>query len=60
MKVEIERYGGKEPFGIHLVSENEEDMIILRRFFEGGAKVNSIYQDGEKLDITFKDLIGKE
>jgi len=57
MKVSISEYDD-ESYGVELVAENEKDKEILRRFWVGGVKVNSMTND-YKLQLTFKDLIVK-
>ena len=63
MKVEIKRSSlpndRGEPFGIELTAETEEEEIILNRFWDGGIKQNALCNSGQRLQLTFKDLIGK-
>jgi len=51
-----------EVFGIELTAENEEEDKALRRFWEGGVRINAITQrphNESSLQLTFADLIGK-
>ena len=65
LKVEIERVihdnpkYNNVPFGIELISETDEDREIIRRFWDGGIKQNVLSNTNERLQLTFKDLIGK-
>ena len=47
------------PFGIELTAETDEDRAIIRRFWDGGIKQNILSNTDERLQLTFKDLIGK-
>lgn len=55
---EIEKEAAEETFGIELIPENEEEHGILRRFWDGGVKVNGYSSSGD-LQLTFADLIKK-
>ena len=65
MKVEIKRVIhddqnlNGDPFGIELTAETDEERKILRRFWYGGIKQNVLTNIDERLQLTFKDLIGK-
>jgi hypothetical protein len=48
----------EKPYGIELTADTEADKVILRRFWDGGVKVNSIAGDRRELHLTFADLIG--
>ena len=50
-----------EVFGVELTAENEGDDKALRRFEEGGVKINAftLRRDNSSLQLTFADLIGK-
>uniref|UniRef100_A0A6M3LDU0 Uncharacterized protein n=1 Tax=viral metagenome TaxID=1070528 RepID=A0A6M3LDU0_9ZZZZ len=48
-----------KPFGIELTAETEEEETILNRFWYGGIKQNALCNSGQRLQLTFKDLIGK-
>lgn len=60
MKAEL--VSRNEVFGVELTAEGKEDDKALRRFWEGGVKVNAVTErpDGRSsLQLTFADLIGK-
>ena len=60
MKVSKREYD-KELYGIELIAENEEDKVIIRRFWDGGIKVNAITMSYlPKLLLTFLDLVKGE
>jgi len=48
----------KEPYGIQVTARNKIEEVILRRFWDKGIKLNSFTNGGEKLGLTFADLIG--
>lgn len=56
MKVEIKRWKN-EPFGIELTAETPEERTIIKRFNEGGIKINAIINVDQRIQLTFKDLI---
>lgn len=61
MKVEEKQWQGGI-FGIELTAESEEEDKILRRFWEGGVKINGITErpdNDSALELTFADLVGK-
>ena len=43
--------------GIRVIAQDSEEQNVLRRFFDGGMKVNSFNASGEEIGITFSDLI---
>ena len=47
------------PFGVELIAETDEDHHIIRRFWDSGIKQNVLSNTDERLQLTFKDLIGK-
>ena len=62
MKVEIKKWGsakGEDVFGIDVIAEDRdpEEIAILKRFFEGGAKVN--VWGGSRIQFTFADMVKK-
>lgn len=60
MKIQKREFKG-DVIGIELISENREEEIMLRRFFDGGVKVNAINMSKDvSLELTFRDLIGGE
>jgi len=61
MKVELASWSGKVR-GVELTAESEEEDKALRRFDEGGVKINAITprpDNTSSLELTFADLIGK-
>lgn len=65
MRVEIQRVRHGNPkfngelLGIELIAESDEDREIIRRFWDGGIKQNVLSNTDQRLQLTFKDLIGK-
>ena len=57
MKVKIKLDNGK-PYGIELTAQTFAERNILKRFWDGGAKLNSMTND-DKIEFTFADLIEK-
>lgn len=60
MKAELVSW--QEVFGVELTAENEEEDKVLRRFDEGGIKINAITprpDNRTSLQLTFADLIGR-
>ena len=55
MKLRIKKDADK-PYGVELIASSFQDKEILRRFWEGGVKVNSMTND-YKIEFTFADLI---
>lgn len=43
--------------GVRIIAQDSEEQGVLRRFFEGGMKLNSFSAGGEEIGITFEDLI---
>ncbi|MHA1614142.1 MAG: hypothetical protein ACTSYJ_04810 [Candidatus Thorarchaeota archaeon] len=43
--------------GIRIASQNDEELSILRRFWDGGIKLNATNNIGSEIVITFADLI---
>jgi len=43
--------------GIRIVSQDDEELSILRRFWDGGIKLNATNAIGYEIVITFADLI---
>lgn len=61
MKAELVSWDN-EVFGVELTAESEEEDKALRRFDEGGVKINAITPrrgNDSSLQLTFADLIGK-
>jgi len=58
MKLIIKKDAG-EPYGVELIASSSQDREIVRRFWEGGVKLNSVTNGDEKIEFTFADLIGK-
>lgn len=61
MKAELKSWKDKV-FGVELTAENEEEDKALRRFDEGGIKINAITprrDNDTSLEFTFADLIVK-
>lgn len=46
-----------EIVGMNIIATYDGDPEILRRFFDGGIKINTISENNEVLGITFADLI---
>jgi len=61
MRAEEKTYDG-EIFGIELTAESAEEEKIIRRFWEGGIKINGLTTRGigSSLELTFADLIGRK
>lgn len=55
MKVRIKKAAGK-PYGVELVASSVEDREIIKRFWNGGVKINSMTND-TAIEFTFADLI---
>lgn len=61
MKAELVSWNN-ETFGVELTAENEAEDKALRRFNEGGVKINAITprrDNDSSLQLTFADMIGK-
>lgn len=43
--------------GFRIIAQDSEEQKALRRFWEGGMKMNSLSANGEEIGITFEDLI---
>jgi len=43
--------------GFRIVAQDDEEQKALRRFWEGGMKMNSFSANGEEIGITFEDMI---
>jgi len=57
MKLRILKDAGK-PYGIELIASSFRDEQIIKRFWKGGVKVNSVTNTDQKIEFTFADLIG--
>lgn len=58
MRTSVLRDEKKKPYGIRVTAVKETEKALLRRFYEGGVKVNSITGDMRELHLTFQDLVG--
>jgi hypothetical protein len=62
MKAELKSYDD-EVFGIELTAESEGEDKALRRFWDGGVKINAITcrrNNESSLQLTFADLLDVE
>lgn len=48
-----------EVIGVRIIAQDDGEREILRRFWDGGMKMNAMYGENE-VDITFADLIETE
>ena len=48
---------GSKVIGMRIVAEDSEEQKILRRFWDGGMKMNSFSASGEEIGVTFEDSI---
>jgi hypothetical protein len=48
-----------KPYGVELVASSRQDREIIKRFWKGGVKVNSVTNGDQRIEFTFADLIGK-
>lgn len=46
--------------GVELIAEDDVDRAIIRRFWKGGVKVNSITNTDQEMSLTFAELIKVE
>jgi hypothetical protein len=58
MKVKPLKDSEGETFGVKLIASSIKEKEIIRRFWKGGAKVNSVTGDYKRIEFTFADLIG--
>jgi hypothetical protein len=58
LKLRIKLDAGK-PYGVELIASSFRDKEIIKRFWNGGVKINSVTNGDEKIEFTFADLIGK-
>ena len=42
--------------GVRIIAQDDGEEKILRRFWDGGMKMNALYS-GSEIEITFDDLI---
>jgi hypothetical protein len=48
-----------KPYGIELIASSPKDREIIKRFWQGGVKINAVTNGDERIEFTFADLIGK-
>lgn len=50
------RGNGGGVIGVRIIAQDNEEQNVLRRFWDGGMKMNSFRANGEDIGITFEDL----
>ena len=48
-----------EVIGVRIFAQDDREKDILRRFWDGGMKMNALHSDNE-IEISFADLIETE
>lgn len=48
-----------EVIGVRIFAQDDKEKKILRRFWDGGMKMNALHSDNE-IEISFADLIETE